>query len=51
MLINENKNIIDWRQYGRIAVFIDVANVIYSLRDLGWRIDYKKLQKYFKNNV
>lgn len=38
---------INWQQYGRIAVFIDVANVIYSLKKLNWRIDYKKLQKYF----
>lgn len=41
---------INWSAYGRIAVFIDVANVIYSLRDLGWKIDYKKLQQYFKKN-
>lgn len=38
----------DWAEYGRMAVFIDTANIIYSLKDLGWRIDYKKLQKYFK---
>lgn len=31
----------------RTIVFIDAANVIYSLRDLGWKIDYKKLQHYF----
>ncbi|MBU1131557.1 NYN domain-containing protein [Patescibacteria group bacterium] len=43
-----NKQQINWQNYGRIAVFIDVANVIYSLKDLGWRIDYKKLQQYFK---
>ncbi|MFA6253556.1 MAG: NYN domain-containing protein [Patescibacteria group bacterium] len=41
---------INWSEYGRIAVYIDVANVIYCLRDLGWRIDYKKLQQYFKKN-
>lgn len=38
---------INWQQYGRVAVFIDVANVIYSLKKLKWKIDYKKLQKYF----
>jgi len=43
-----NKQQISWQDYGRIALFIDVANVIYSLRDLGWRIDYKKLQEYFR---
>lgn len=39
---------IKWRQYNRTAVFIDVANVIYSLKKLNWKIDYKKLQEYFK---
>lgn len=42
-----NKHI-DWHTYGRIIIFIDAANVIYSLRDLGWKIDYKKFQQYFK---
>lgn len=41
---------ISWKQYNRVAVFIDVANVIYSLKKLNWRIDYKKLQKYFIDN-
>lgn len=40
---------IDWKNCGRTAIFIDVANMIYSLRDLKWRVDYKKLQKFFKN--
>ena len=39
---------INWKQYNRVAVFIDVANVIYSLKKLNWRIDYKKIQKYFR---
>ena len=39
---------IDLKKYGRVMVFIDVANVIYSLRDLRWKIDYKKLQRYFQ---
>ena len=30
---------INWKQYNRVAVFIDVANVIYSLKDLRWRIE------------
>lgn len=29
-------------------VFIDAANVIYSLRDLGWKIDYKRFQEFFR---
>lgn len=46
----KNHQTINWSNYGRIAVFVDVANVIYSLKDLGWRIDYKKIQSYFKKN-
>lgn len=45
-----NQSLLNWAQYGRIAVFIDAANVIYSLKDLGWQIAYKKLQKYFQQN-
>ena len=30
-------------------VFIDAANMLYSQRTLRWRIDYKKLLDYFKN--
>ena len=43
-----DKSKINWEQYGRVVVFIDVANVIYSLKKLNWKIDYKKLQKYFR---
>lgn len=39
-----------WRNYGRLMLFIDSANVVYSLRDLGWKIDYKRLQTYFSTN-
>jgi len=46
----KNHQKINWSDYHRTAVFIDVANIIYSLKDLGWRIDYKKLQQYFKEN-
>lgn len=46
----KNYQAISWLDYGRIAVFIDVANIVYSLKDLGWRIDYKKLQSYFKKH-
>ena len=48
--VNNKTSKIDWKQYNRLAVFIDVANVIYSLKDLKWKIDYKKLQEYFKKN-
>lgn len=50
MIRNNYPNKIDWHQYGRLAVFIDVANIVYSLKDLKWRIDYKKLQQYFTDN-
>ncbi|MEK9155817.1 MAG: NYN domain-containing protein [Patescibacteria group bacterium] len=33
---------------GKICIFIDAANVIYSLRNLGWKIDYKLLQRFFE---
>lgn len=32
---------------GKVAVFIDAANIFYSQRTLGWRISYEKLKKYF----
>lgn len=40
------------KQYikGKVAVFIDAANILYSQQDLKWEIDYKKLAKYFQNN-
>lgn len=36
---------------GKTAVFIDAANVFYSERSLGWRIDYERLAKYLRRNV
>jgi|SRR3989338_9069970 len=33
---------------GKVAVFIDAANIIHCYRDTGWKIDYKKLKKYFE---
>ncbi len=36
---------------GKTAVFIDASNIYFSERTLGWRIDFKKLFSYFKNNV
>lgn len=37
--------------YGRVAVFIDAANIFYSQRTLGWRIDYTKLKEYFEKET
>ena len=36
---------------GRTAVFIDSANIYFSQKTLGWRIDFRKLIKYFKNET
>ena len=33
---------------GRIYVFIDSANILYSQRTLGWRVDYQKLREYLE---
>ena len=33
---------------GRVYVFVDAANILYSQQSLGWHVDYKKLQEYFK---
>ncbi len=32
---------------GRVYVFIDAANILYSQKTLNWRVDYKKLKEYF----
>ncbi len=34
---------------GRVYVFIDVENIFYSQRSLGWHISYEKLIKYFRD--
>lgn len=31
---------------GKTSVFIDAANILYSQKTLGWRIDYQKLKNY-----
>ncbi len=33
---------------GKVYVFIDIENVFYAQRTLGWRMSYEKLMKYFK---
>lgn len=33
---------------GRVYVFIDAANILYSQQTLGWKIDYQKLKTYFE---
>lgn len=36
---------------GRVAIFIDAANVFYAQRTLGWRIDYGKLATYLADET
>ena len=38
------------KQYikGRVAIFVDAANVLYAQRTLGWQIDYRRLLEYFR---
>ncbi len=33
---------------GRVAVFIDAANIFYSQKTLGWHVDYDKFLLYWK---
>lgn len=32
----------------RISIFIDAANIFYSQKSLGWRVDYKKFLSYWQ---
>lgn len=34
---------------GRVYVFVDAANILYSQQTLHWRVDYKKLKEYFEH--
>jgi len=36
---------------GKVAVFIDAANIFYSQRTLGWNIDYERLSSYLRSEV
>lgn len=36
---------------GKTAVFIDAANIFYSQRTLGWRIDYQRLAQYLRQEL
>ncbi len=33
---------------GRVYVFVDAANILYSQQTLRWRVDYRKLKEYFE---
>jgi len=44
-------NMINQFVKGRVYVFIDAANILYSQQTLHWRVDYKKLKdqiSYYK---
>lgn len=34
---------------GRVCVFIDAANILYSQKTLGWKMDYTKLKTYLEH--
>lgn len=34
----------------RIAIFIDAANIFYSQKTLGWRVDYEKFLSYWSKS-
>lgn len=36
---------------GKVAVFIDAANILYSQKTLKWRVDYQKLKSYLEKEV
>ena len=36
---------------GKTAVFIDAANMFYSQRTLGWRIDFERLASYLRSEA
>jgi len=36
---------------GKVAVFIDAANILYSQQTMGWDLDYKKLSKYLRKSL
>lgn len=40
------KAVKDLKLNGKIAVFIDAANLELSAKDRGWKVDYKKLYKW-----
>lgn len=44
---------IRWQEItnGKVAVFLDAANILYSQKTLGFRVDYKKLKDYLSANM
>lgn len=42
---------IDLYVQGKVFVFIDAANLEKAVKSLGWRVDYKKMHRYFEVNM
>ena len=34
---------------GKVAVFIDASNILYSQKSMGWKMDYRKLKDYLNS--
>ena len=35
--------------FGKVALFVDAANIIHCYKDTGWKVDFKKLKRYFES--
>ncbi len=40
-----------WKSFKRTMMFVDVSNIYYSQKTLGWEIDYLKLIEFFKTKT
>src|SRR3989344_1352792 len=36
---------------GKVAIFVDAANILYSQQTIGWKVDYKKMIELFKKEL
>jgi len=36
--------------FGKAAVFIDAANILYSQKTLNWKVDFQKLKNFFNQH-
>ena len=45
------KRKIYWKTLKKTALFVDAANIFYSQKTLGWRLDYEKFLNYFKSKT
>lgn len=49
--MTKRKLIIHWKQYGKILLFIDNANIIHAFSTLGFKLDHRKLKDYFQKRT